>query len=47
MRISRKDMKKELPKIDDIADAYWICTYFKELNNAARDQIEAHGNIQI
>jgi hypothetical protein len=27
----------QLPKIDDIADAYWICTYFKELNNAARD----------
>jgi len=24
-----------LPKIDDIADAYWICTYFKELNNNA------------
>ena len=22
----------QLPKIDDIADAYWICTYFKELN---------------
>ena len=21
-----------LPKIDDIADAYWICTYFKEIN---------------
>ena len=26
-----------LPKIDDIADAYWICTYFKELNNKACD----------
>lgn len=23
----------QLPKIDDIADAYWICTYFKETNN--------------
>lgn len=22
----------ELPKIDDIADAYWICTYFREIN---------------
>ena len=22
----------QLPKIDDIADAYWICTYFYEIN---------------
>lgn len=23
----------QLPKIDDIADAYWICTYLKEIHN--------------
>ena len=26
----------ELPKIDDIADAYWICTYFREINKSLR-----------
>ena len=31
-KTSYKDISK-LPKIDDIADAYWICTYFKETNN--------------
>ena len=28
-KTSYKDIS-QLPKIDDIADAYWICTYFKE-----------------
>lgn len=27
----------QLPKIDDIADAYWICTYLNSLNNNACD----------
>ena len=31
-KTSYKDISK-LPKIDDIADAYWICTYFKEIVN--------------
>lgn len=33
-KTSYKEIAK-LPKIDDIADAYWICTYLKELKNNA------------
>lgn len=29
---TRQKYIAQLPKIDDIADAYWICTYFKETN---------------